>query len=361
MFATMVPMESARIDTGTAARVGTLSLLLLVTMSVHAEEHHTLRAAAGDFGIGAAVNRGAFFDDAAYRAVLGREYNMLVAENVMKMHHLRPGPDTFDFEAADAMVDFALSNDMRVRGHTLLWHQSVPQWLATGAWTRAQALDILHDHIMNVVTHFKGRVFAWDVVNEAIDDKGGLRMSFWLKHIGPDYLEWAFRWAHQADPDALLFYNDYSAEAVNRKSDEVYALAQDFLARGVPIHGVGLQAHWTAQNYPSLASVASNMTRLGALGLQVHVTELDFRIAEPVDEAKLARQAEAYEALTKLCVENEACTAMLTWGFTDRRSWVPRFFKGFGAALPFDENLQPKPAYYGILRGLSGGEVSSDQ
>jgi len=169
--------------------------------------------------------------------------------------------------------------------------------------------------------------------------------------IGPEYLDLAFQCAHAADPDALLFYNDYSAEGLNPKSDAVYNLVRGMKARGIPIHGVGLQCHWKYNDYPPLADVVSNITRLAALGLEIHITELDVRIDNPVTPEKLERQAQAYRDIVSACLRAPRCTTVLTWGISDAYSWVPSFFTNEGAALLFDKNYQPKPAYF-ALRGL---------
>jgi endo-1,4-beta-xylanase len=213
-------------------------------------------------------------------------------------------------------------------------------------------------------------VFAWDVVNEALADNGsGLRDSIWYNRpgiglTGPGYIDQAFRWAHAADPKALLFYNEYDVEDVNRKSDAMYSLVKGMLSRGVPIHGVGLQFHVTAKpSDVSPAGLDANMARFAALGLQIHITELDVRV--PVDAngsasaSDLAAQAQRYYDVVAACLKYKACTAIQTWGFTDKHSWIPQFYKGYGAALPFDKNYQPKPAHASMLKALTGATEST--
>jgi len=195
-----------------------------------------------------------------------------------------------------------------------------------------------------VVGRYKGRIFAWDVVNEALDEEGELRDTIWLRMIGPEYIEMAFRWAHEADPDALLFYNDYACEDMGCKSDAVYALVQELQEKGVPIHGVGLQMHVQLGIEPPLASVERNLERLGALGLQVHITEMDVRVRDTNPDT-LERQAAIYGQSLQVCLDAESCTAFVVWGFTDRHSWIPSVFEGWGNALIFDDQYTPKPAY----------------
>jgi endo-1,4-beta-xylanase len=244
---------------------------------------------------------------------------------------------------------------MAVRGHTLVWHNQVAGWVRNGNYTPEQLSSILEEHIGTVVGHFAGKVYAWDVVNEAFETDGSLRKTVWSG--SPGYIEQAFKWAHAADPKALLFYNDYSAEVVNRKSDAIYEMAQDFKARGVPLDGIGLQMHVGAKP-GSLAGMEANIKRIAGLGLQVQITEFDVKL--PVDASGVATpesletQARVYHDIVGMCLKNPKCTGIQTWGFTDRYSWIPGTNKGFGAALEFDANYQPKPAYQSILEAMRG-------
>jgi endo-1,4-beta-xylanase len=259
---------------------------------------------------------------------------------------------------------------MKLRGHNLCWHNYNRAWLAKGNFTPNQLYTLLQTYITTVAGHFQGKVFAWDVVNEALADNGsGLRDSIWYNRpgiglTGPGYIDQAFRWAHAADPKALLFYNEYDVEDVNRKSDAMYSLVKGMLSRGVPIHGVGLQFHVTAKpSDVSPAGLDANMARFAALGLQIHITELDVRV--PVDANgsasanDLTAQAQRYYDVVAACLKYKACTAIQTWGFTDKHSWIPQFYKGYGAALPFDKNYQPKPAYASMLNALTGATEST--
>jgi endo-1,4-beta-xylanase len=234
---------------------------------------------------------------------------------------------------------------MKVRGHTLVWGRHNPEWLEKSLPQDRPTL--LHEHIQRVVEHFRGRVFAWDVVNEALDEHGNLRASIW--NTRADYVEQAFRWAHEADPKALLFYNEAEAENLGEKSDAVYALVKDFKKRGVPIDGVGMQLHILDLNFDA-KSVAANIARLTTLGLQVHITELDVAISS---EKELARQAEIYSQVANVCLSNPGCTAIQTWGFTDKYSWIGWYTNhAKGDALPFDREYRPKPAYRALIDAL---------
>jgi endo-1,4-beta-xylanase len=314
----------------------------------------TLRAFASPRNLcfGAAVNTWVM-DQPDYAEVLGREFNCVVAENSMKFGLIHPEPGRYDFALADQLVNFALAHDMKVRGHTLVWYQQMPEWLEKGTWTRDQLIEILRSHIYAVVGRYRGQVYAWDVVNEALTDNGLLAMNqFWARYIGPDYIDLAFQWAHEADPGALLFYNDYGAEGVNRKANGIVKMVADMKARGIPIDGVGLQFHVDGAGRLNLEQVAENMQQLEELGVQVQITELDIRLEEPFNDAKFQSQAEYYADILNVCLGAPNCTAFVLWGFTDKYSWIPDFKPGYGAALIFDALYQPKPAYFSLLETL---------
>ncbi len=304
----------------------------------------------------------------AYASTLGTQYTMLEPENAMKWNPIHPTQTTYNFEPGDMLVAFAAAHGMKTRGHNLCWEVYNPTWLTTLAMTAtpAQMSAILQDHINTVVTHYKGQVFAWDVVNEAISDSAtgmgtDLKDGIWYDQPGiglpgTGFVEQALRWAHAADPNALLFYNDYSIEGPGPKFQAMYNMVQDFVSRGVPINGVGFQMHIDTTGYPDTAGLTQNIQQITALGLQVHITEMDVRI--PVDAngnaatADLQAQAQTYQRILTVCLQNPSCTAFQTWGFTDKYSWIPGTFTGYGAALPFDANYQPKPAYNSILSTL---------
>jgi endo-1,4-beta-xylanase len=225
--------------------------------------------------------------------------------------------------------------------------------------------ELLREHITKVMKHYAGKVYAWDIVNEAFEADGDIEPSIWydspgigFKEKGTAYIEQAFRWAREADPKAMLFYNDYDAEGLNAKSDGVYAMVKDFKRRGVPIDGVGLQMHIFNLSTKEILDLEANISRLEALGLEVHITEMD--VAVPLNEQKtaanpldLTRQADVYGFVANACFRHPRCTTFQTWGFTDKYSWVPGFTKGAkGAALLFDTSYQPKPAYNALLNAL---------
>jgi endo-1,4-beta-xylanase len=263
----------------------------------------------------------------------------------MKFGPIHPEPDTYNFEDADAIVAFAQEHDMLVHGHTLVWHQQTPAWIEDEDWTRDELMAVLREHITTVVRHYKGQIAVWDVVNEALTDNGTMRQTVWYKGIGPDYIDLAFQWAHEVDPDALLIYNDYQVKDINRKSDGMVELVKGMLERGIPIHGVGFQMHITSNSNLSESSMRDNMQRFSDLGLEIHITELDARVHGDPNPKKLDRQAEVYRQAMHLCLAANNCTSFIMWGLTDRYSWIPSTKPGFGHALIFDTQYQPKPAY----------------
>jgi len=329
----------------------------------------SLREAAQGSGllIGTAV-RPAQFSEAAYASTLAREFNLLEPEDALKWEVVHPEPQSFDFSQGDQVVDFAFRHGMSVRGHTLVWHRQNPKWLTEGNYTSAELAEILEKHIKTVVGHYRGKIFAWDVVNEAFDElhPGTLRSTIWrdqpgigLAGNGNSYIERCFRWAHEADPHALLFYNEAEAEVVNPKSDAIYAMVRDFRQRGIPIDGVGFQMH-IANLHADVASISANIKRFTALGVQVHITEMD--VALPVDadrnpsQADLQRQADIYGQIAAACLSHAGCAAIQTWGFTDKYSWIGSHSKQTqGAALLFDRSYRAKPAYEALRDALEEG------
>lgn len=331
---------------------------LIVALSMTAAAADPLRDLADKRGlsIGAAVGSAFWGADERYRETLGREFNILVAENAMKFDQVEPKRGEFRWTQADELLAYAESRHMAVRGHCLVWHQQAG-WLETAAGMgRAEMLDILKAHIEAVAGRYRGRIREWDVVNEAVaDDGAGLRPSFWRQRIGDDFIDSAFAWAHRADTAALLFYNDYGAEGGGAKSERIFSLVKGLKERGIPIHGVGFQSHFESGRGFSTLAIDANMKRLAGLGLKVAITELDFRVKLPADSAALALQALNYRALLKTCLDNPNCKTFVTWGFTDAHSWVPGFFPGQGAALPFDAEYRPKAAYGEMAEALGAG------
>ena len=306
------------------------------------------------FFIGAAV-MSSQLNDPTFADTLSQNFNMIVAENDMKPMYLQPSQGNFTFTSSDKIVDFALKHNMEVRGHCLVWHQQIPNWLNGQNWTRDELLAVMREHITQVVSHYRGKVKYWDVVNEGIEDNGSFRNNIWYQVIGKDYIEEAFKAAHEADPDAELYYNDYGAEGSNEKAMAIYRMVKNLKKQGVPIHGVGLQMHIDDSRYPLNSGFKRNIKLLTKLGLKVQITEMDVRLRTPASEKDLKRQREIYHDITEVCLEEPNVTALVTWGVTDRYSWIPKytpFWPGTGEPLLFDVNFNKKPAYFGIQEAL---------
>ena len=318
-------------------------------------QNPTLRSSADQRGflIGAAVNMTPFRNEPIYQDTLRREFNTIVAENAFKFDATQPARTTFNFTDTDALVNFATANNMEIRGHTLVWHSQLPSWLVNGNFTRDQVIAIMREHILTLVGRYRGTVMAWDVVNEAFEESGALRNSFWFQKIGADYIRMAFQFAREADPNAKLYYNDFNTEGVNSKSTAAFNLIRDLRSQGVPIDGVGFQMH-LINPFRVQQQHRDNFRRFASLGLELSVTELDIRIALPTSSDELQQQALGYSDVIQLCLSEPNCRVLTTWGFTDKFSWVPSTFQNQGDALIFDVNYQPKPAYFALLDALQG-------
>jgi endo-1,4-beta-xylanase len=319
-------------------------------------QNKTLRALAEKRGvyIGTAVATGPLRTEPLYRQTIEHEFNIIVAENAFKWSSVSPARRKFNFKETDLLAGFAEANRMKLRGHTLIWHRQLPKWLTDGNFTRAETIEILKEHIQTLVGRYRGKILAWDVVNEAIDDgTGGLRTdSFWYRKLGADYIKLAFEFARAADPGAKLYYNDYSAEGMNEKSDAVFKLLADLKSQGVPIDGIGWQMH-LVNGFRIGPEHYTNARRLAALGLELSITELDVRMKLPASAEDLRKQADAYRDVADFCLAETACKAVLVWGFTDKHSWIPKEFPETGAALIFDDFYKPKPAYTALQESLA--------
>jgi GH35 family endo-1,4-beta-xylanase len=316
---------------------------------------------------GAALTRGhhmgtavqtALLDSATeplFTTVLTTHYDLLVAEYQMKWGTTQATRGVFNFAFGDQILVFASRHGMMVKGHTLVWHQSLPAWVTALAPTEVGA--VLDAQIAAVASHWKGQLYAWDVVNEAITDDGaGYRDSIWFQHLGAAFIERSFRAARAADPSAQLLYNDYGAEALNAKSNRVYTVVRDLKNAGVPIDGVGLQFHVNGAAPPPLADVATNLDRLIALGLTVNFSEIDIRVADvPGTQAeKLARQRTLYHDIIALCAARPQCHSASTWGITDKHTWIDMQYGAGHMPLPFDVNYAAKPAVVGVIDAWLG-------
>ncbi len=329
------PVRAAVVAVATAGLAATGVVALSGTASAQAD---TLGAAAAESGryYGTAVVPN-FLGEADYASTLNREFNSLVAENAMKWDATEPNPGQFNFSGGDQLVAHAQSQGMEIRGHTLVWHAQQPGWVQ--GLTGDSLRQAMVNHIDGVASHYAGDIDSWDVVNEAFEWDGSRRQSNLQQQMGDGWIEEAFRAADAADPDATLCYNDYGTDGINAKSDGIYRMVQDFLARGVPIDCVGFQSHLDSNS--DLSSYQQNLQRFADLGVEVQITELDIG-------GSGSAQANAYRTVTQACVAVSACAGITIWGFTDKYSW-----RGDDTPLLFDANYQKKEAYGAVLDALN--------
>ncbi|KAK1147529.1 hypothetical protein N8T08_000871 [Aspergillus melleus] len=288
-----------------------------------------------------------------------KDFGQITPGNSMKWDSTEPSQNSFSFAKGDVIADLAEANDQVLRCHNLVWHQQLPNWVTSGSWTNATLTAALKNHITNVVKHYKGRCYAWDVVNEALNEDGSYRENVFYKTIGEAYLPIAFAAAAAADSDVKLYYNDYNIEWAGNKASGALKIVKLIQSYGVKIDGVGLQGHFTVGNTPGKNDLASTLKTYTALGVEVAYTEIDVRMETPATDAKLAQQSTDYQNLVQACVETSKCVGFTIWDWTDKYSWVPSTFPGQGAALPWDEDLNKKPAYAGLLKGLGGSASES--
>lgn len=317
------------------------------------------------FKIGAAVSTGIL---SAQGNFIAKHFNSITAENEMKPAEVQPQEGNYTFDAADRIIAFAEEHGTGVRGHTLLWHNQTGDWMFRnaegGPCSREQLLSRLQSHISTVVGRYRGRVYAWDVVNEAIEDKSDqyLRDTRWLEIIGEDYIQLAFEMAHQADPDTLLFYNDYN-ETDPVKRIKIHKLVRSLLDRNTPVHGIGMQAHWNIYG-PSTDDIRSALELYASLGLRIHITELDLSMFRHGDqstglkaptEEMLKLQEQRYTEIFALLLEyREAIDSVTFWGVADDYTWLDGFPVRGRKNWPFLFNEQKEPkASFGRLAELA--------
>ncbi len=312
------------------------------------------------FPVGTAVSITRVWEDPTYEAVVRHHFNRVTPESAMKMAAIHPERDTYNWVYADGLIDFAEASGKTVHGHVLVWHEALPSWVNEFQGDEAAWTALLEEHVTTVVSRYAGRVAQWDVVNEAFEDDGSLRATVWAEHIGPDYLELAFQWAAEADPNAALFYNDFGLVSHPDKLAAVLDMVDAFRAHDPPIRidGVGLQLHVDLTR-PDVAALESTVDTLTAHGLMVHFSELDVALnpdgsLEEVTDALLEAQRDRYQEIVaaQATLAENVSAGVTVWGVSDADSWI-RLEKGrLDWPLLFDEAFQPKPAFFGFKDGL---------
>jgi endo-1,4-beta-xylanase len=282
--------------------------------------------------------------------VAGTQFDMVTPGNEMKWDTTEPSRGSFNFGPGDQIVSFAQSHNDRIRGHNLVWHSQLAGWVSSLPLNQVQAA--MENHITTEVTHYKGQLYAWDVVNEPFNEDGSLRADAFFNAMGSGYIADALRTARAADPAAKLYLNDFNIEGTGTKSNAMFNLVSSLKSQGVPIDGVGFESHFILGQVPS--TLQANMQRFADLGLDVAITELDDRIQLPASSANLAQQATEFSNIVKACLAISRCPGVTQWGVGDADSWIPGFFSGFGAATMWDNNYQPKPAFNSVVTALGG-------
>lgn len=324
------------------------------------------------FPIGVAVNMRSLSGEDS--ALIVREFTSITPENDMKIGPIHPAENQYNWKNADAIVAFAQRNNLKVRGHNLVWHyeSQTPKWIFKdkdgNQASKELVLQRLKDHITTVVSRYKGKLYAWDVANEVISDKPDeyLRPSEWYKICGEEYIAKAFQWAYEADPNAQLFYNDYN-EISPVKREKIYKLVKSLKDAGVPIHGVGLQAHW-AINEPGREQLDSTLKRFADLGLKIQITELDISVYTKEHDARENKPEDVNTAFTtekenaqiekyKMCFElfrkyKNVISGVTFWNISDKYSWLDNFPVKNRKDYPllFDKDLKPKKAYWEVVK-----------
>jgi endo-1,4-beta-xylanase len=337
-------------------------------------------AFAGDFLIGTAVNAPQILGiDKEAKPFIIKHFNAITAEDAMKWERIHPSPGKYNFALADSIVSFALANGMFITGHTLVWHSQTPDWVFQDSLgnplTRDALLERMKDHIFTVVGHYKGRVQSWDVVNEAMGDDGQIRNSKWYEIIGEDYIEKAFEYAHEADPDAELYYNDYNNEEPVKRAG-VISIVKNLREKDISIDGVGIQGHWHLDS-PDFKIVDESINEYAALGVKVMITEMEINVLPTpswlygADISKIAEYKDSlnpyvsglpdpvqtkltnrYADLFGLLLRHKGAVTRVTfWGVHDGYSWKNNWPIPGRTNYPllFDRNYQPKPAYYAVI------------
>jgi endo-1,4-beta-xylanase len=306
--------------------------------------------------------------EGAESALILKHFGSVTAENAMKMGPIHPEENKYFWDDADKIVNFAVSHGIKVRGHNLCWHSQTPKWMFTDAEGKTVSKEVLlarlKEHITQVASRYKGKIYAWDVVNEAVDDNDSLylRNSQWYKICGEEFIAKAFQWAHEADPKAILFYNDYNTE-IPAKRDKIYRLMKSLIDAGVPVNAIGLQGHWSSDD-PSEKELRTSIEKFASLGLKVQITELDVSVYTKNDKDRTdsaftpereQKQIDQYKMIFRVLRDKKyknILTGVTFWNVSDKHSWLD----GFGTRgrknypLLFDQNLKPKKVYWEVVK-----------
>ncbi|KAI0636064.1 endo-1,4-beta-xylanase C precursor [Trametes polyzona] len=311
-----------------------------------------LAKAAGKTYFGTATDNNELTDK-AYTAILDNtsEFGQITPANSMKWDATEPVRGQFTFSGGDQIANLAKTNGQLLRGHNCVWYNQLPSWVSGGKFTAEDLTDVIQTHCGTLVSHYKGQVYAWDVINEPFNDDGTWRQDVFFNTLGTQFVPIALKAARAADPDAKLYINDYNIEQSGAKATAMLNLVKQLIADGVPIDGVGFQCHFIVGEIPG--TFQQTLEQFTALGVEVAITELDIRTTTPASQSALQQQEKDYQTVIQACMNVKGCVGVTVWDFTDKYSWVPSTFSGQGAACPWDQNLVKKPAYSGIAAALS--------
>ncbi|KIK87698.1 glycoside hydrolase family 10 protein [Paxillus rubicundulus Ve08.2h10] len=345
-----------------------LELAIIAQTATSTVALNTAAKAAGKLYFGSATDTPEL-PDSAYLAILSDTamFGQLTPGNSMKWDSIEPEQNVFNFTGGDQIVALAETTGKLMRGHNLVWHSQLPDWVMYGTWTPQTLTSVIRTHVWTEVSHYRGKIFyfiasessvvtlsqdAWDVVNEPLNDNGTMRADVFYDILNSSYINLALQTAHAADPYAKLYINDYNLEYASPKIDAMVQLVEDLLVAGAPIHGIGFEGHFILGEV-SGTQLQTNMERITALGLEVAITELDVRIQLPATDADLKQQKADYMTVVQACMAVPGCVGVTLWDYTDRHSWIPSTFPGQGEACPWNANLLRKPAYDGIAMGFN--------
>jgi endo-1,4-beta-xylanase len=311
--------------------------------------------------LGSAVSIGPLFGEPRYVKHIQKEYSIITPENAFKMKHLQPEENKFDFKDADRLLEFAKKNRLWVRGHVLVWHEGLPDWLTQNKKSPAELKQALKKHIQTVLKHFQetapGQIRFWDLANEIFDDEGLYRKtSIWAAAFQSPFelMSSAIQWAKEIDPQIRLFYNDYGIEQSGPKSEAVYQLLKSLQESKMELYGIGFQMHHDLDQRPKQLDMMKVFKRYSQLGIKIHITEYDVAVPDALPKKKAEKtQGQHYGLTAQLCANHSACESFSTWGFWDPDSWLPKIKPGKGRPLVLDERWQKKPAYYALKKHLT--------
>ena len=335
-----------------------LLILLWAVTPVMAQKEYLKNATT--YPLGASVDGQLLLNNAVYRNLVTAEFNSITAENDMKMYRIHPEENRYDFSMGDSIVAFAQRNNMRVHGHTLVWFAGMPSWLKQFKGTNIEFEQQIKRHIQTVVGHYKGKIASWDVVNEYLaHESDSVRICILQEKLGDDYLAKCLLWAHEADPDALLIYNEYGMEWSEKKLQGMIGIAMDLKKRKIPIGGLGVQFHLKIFN--SNDTIARVLRELSKTGLKIHISEFDMMVNEGenkkniyTDSLKKVQQDKfvfVFNSYQKE-VPDAQKYGITFWNVSDKDTWLRPTYKMIEWPLLFDDDYQRKPAYYAVLEYL---------